>query len=272
MAELRPTLAVAAPLDEREVEARKDFAEARYEDALHLFASLFAEFGDPIYLRNVARCYQKLKRPTESIATFQEYLARAKVTPDERLEVQGYISEMETLQKAQAAEKAPRAEVAAQGEDARSAPAGRDVPPPPTAETRPTVTAHVPPRAASPSSPTLLVQTTPESAPSTHSRALTWGGLGAAAGGIVLIGVGVGFGLAARSAQRDVEKQFDKDRDADGRRNERLQWVAYGAGAAALAVGCVLFVTGMHESPEESKSVRVSWALSPTGASLGAQF
>jgi len=267
MVELRPARAVAAPLNEREVEARKDFAEARYEDALHIFASLFAEFGDPIYLRNVARCYQKLKRPTESIATFQEYLARAKVTPDERAEVQGYIAEMEALQKAQAAEKAEPAPNMVAAPEAAARPARG-------ARTEGTPPAPATPSVVPPSQPgtTTLVQTAPDSAARSHSHALMWGGLGAAAGGIVLVGVGVGFGMAARSAQSDVENQFDEKRDADGRRNERLQWVAYGAGAAALAVGCVLFVTGMHAAPEEQKGVRVSWAIGPAGASIGAQF
>jgi len=60
----------AAPLDAREREARADFAAGRYQKALDAFAGLFAETADPIYLRNIARCYQKMKKPQEAIDSF----------------------------------------------------------------------------------------------------------------------------------------------------------------------------------------------------------
>jgi tetratricopeptide (TPR) repeat protein len=95
---------VSAATDARELKAREDFAAGRFQDALDIFARLYAESLHPNYLRNIARCYQKLGQPDRAIDSFHDYLQKAKdVTPDERKEVEGYIKEMEDLKRQQAA-------------------------------------------------------------------------------------------------------------------------------------------------------------------------
>ena len=89
--------------DRREVKGRKLFVRGEYEKALDIYAELFAEKADPIYLRNIGRCNQKLKRPDKAIDAFREYLRRAHVKPAEREEIEGFIHEMEQLQAEQAA-------------------------------------------------------------------------------------------------------------------------------------------------------------------------
>jgi hypothetical protein len=89
----------AAPQDPREVEGRVLFAEGKYEEAMRVFATLFAERADPIYLLNIGRCQQKLRRPREAIDAFQEYLRRAKgVRVSEKSEIEGFIVEMKELE------------------------------------------------------------------------------------------------------------------------------------------------------------------------------
>ena len=66
----------AMAADQRELKAREAFAAQRYQDALDLFAKLYAETLHPIYLRNIGRCYQKLGQPVKAIDAFQEYLVR----------------------------------------------------------------------------------------------------------------------------------------------------------------------------------------------------
>ena len=91
--------------DPREVEGRALFAKGEYESAVDLYAKLFAEKGDPIYLRNIGRCNQKLRRPDRAIDAFREYLRRArKLKPAERQEIEGFIQEMEELRSQQAAD------------------------------------------------------------------------------------------------------------------------------------------------------------------------
>jgi hypothetical protein len=88
--------AVAAP-DAREIEAREDFAAGRYQQAVEIFARLYAET-----LRNIGRCYQNLGEADHAITSFREYLRKAKnMSPDEHAEIEGYIKEMQDLKRAQ---------------------------------------------------------------------------------------------------------------------------------------------------------------------------
>jgi hypothetical protein len=93
----------AASEKETELNARQAFAAARYDEAIELFARLYAETLNPIYLRNIGRCHQKKREPDKAIDAFQDYLAKGKsITSAERKEIQGYIKEMERLRDDQA--------------------------------------------------------------------------------------------------------------------------------------------------------------------------
>src|SRR6185369_4451902 len=88
---------------ERERKAMSAYAATRYQEALDLYADLYADFHDPLYLRNIGRCHQKLRHPEEAIASFEEYLSKYKrLSASEIQEVQGWIAEMKELQKAMA--------------------------------------------------------------------------------------------------------------------------------------------------------------------------
>ena len=96
--------------DKREIAAREAFAEGRYQDALDIFAKLYAEKLHPTYLRNIGRCYQNLKEPDKAINAFRDYIRQGKdITAAEEKEVEGYIAEMEALKKKQQDEQAARA-------------------------------------------------------------------------------------------------------------------------------------------------------------------
>ncbi len=83
-------------------EAARNFMQGRYEEALATFLDLYIQSdGRPEYLRNIGRCQQKLKQYPQAIESFKDYLRRARhLSADERKEVQGFISEMETEKKA----------------------------------------------------------------------------------------------------------------------------------------------------------------------------
>jgi len=109
-----------------ELKAREAFASGRYDDALNLFAKLYAETLHPVYLRNIGRCHQKLRQPEKAIDKFREYLAKEKKLPaEERKEIEGYIQEMEALQQEQAKQAAP------------PPPANPPLPPPPVTPINP---------------------------------------------------------------------------------------------------------------------------------------
>jgi len=104
--------AAAAP-NAVELQAREAFAAGRYDEALELFAKLYAETLHPVYLRNIGRCHQKMREPQKAIDAFQDYLAKEKkISADERKEIQGYIKEMEALRDEQARPPQPAAPVA----------------------------------------------------------------------------------------------------------------------------------------------------------------
>lgn len=105
------TKTVKEPSDAREMEAREAFAAGSYKHALDIYAKLYAERLHPTYLRNIGRCYQNLGEPERAISSFREYLRKAKdLTPEERTEVEGYITEMEDLQRKQAVAAQPQPE------------------------------------------------------------------------------------------------------------------------------------------------------------------
>ena len=102
-----------AATDPREIKAREDFVGGRYQEALDLFAKLYAETLHPNYLRNIGRCYQNLGEPERAISSFRDYLRKGKdISPAEHAEIDGYIAEMEALkrQREEASESPPAAE------------------------------------------------------------------------------------------------------------------------------------------------------------------
>ena len=188
--------------DRRELEGRALFAKGEYSQALDVFAKLFAEKSDPIYLRNIGRCYQKLRQPEKAIDSFREYLRRSRVKPREREEVDGFIREMQELQAAQAAQ-APQARTEptpARG-DNESSRAGDSTPAPAPAMPSPAVTAP-PARAPADGSPTLItVRTEAAPAPASEddsvlSRWWFWAGVGAVVAGGVATAIVLSGGSA----------------------------------------------------------------------------
>jgi hypothetical protein len=178
----------AAP-DPREMRAREAFGAGRYQDALDLFVKLYAEKLHPNYLRNIGRCYQNLGEPDRAISSFHEYMRKAKNMKEaERVEIEGYIAEMEQLKKTQQAEhngglKAAPPAAATAGGAATGAP-----PAPPTIVLERDVTAAKP--ASPPPALDVSAHPTPAPARDESSPVYTRWWLWAIVGGVVVAGVG----------------------------------------------------------------------------------
>ncbi len=254
--------ALAAPVDKRELEARADFAAGRYQKAVDTFAQLFADTGDPLYLRNIGRCYQKMRRAQEALDSFQEYLLKGKnLSKSERSEIEGYIKEMQALKASEAPPPPPPVVTPPPAPVPTPAPPPPGVAPPPSAALPPP-----PPLAPLPSS-------APPSA-ATDGRSWRIAGIATAAGGVALIAAGIGFGAAAQSAADDVGKKYSSSTDSAGKRDATLQWVGYGVGAAALAAGTLLYLHGRHPDGEHASATGarslhgVAWLDGRAGAVL----
>lgn len=189
LAMLAARTALAA--DQRELKAREAFAAQRYQDALDLFAKLYAETLHPIYLRNIGRCYQNLGDPDKAIISFRDYLRKDKtITADERAEVEGFIAEMEALKKQRAGVATPAPSPAAAPLVAQST-------------VTPLPAAPEPPSAGAAPAALVTAPATPPSETSSpvYTRWWFWTIVGAAA-------VGAGLGIAAATGA------FTKTQDA----------------------------------------------------------
>jgi tetratricopeptide (TPR) repeat protein len=178
----------AMAADNRELRAREAFAAQRYQDALDLFAKLYAETLHPIYLRNIGRCYQNLDQPDQAISSFKEYLRKAKNLPaDETHEIEGFIKEMEDLK--------AKKEASASGAT------------PPKAETSDSTVKPLPsatqPPAGGTANASLIVKPAeppPEESSPIYGRWWFW----AIVAGVVAAGVGVAFATGVFTKTEDA--------------------------------------------------------------------
>ena len=182
-----------AQADQRELKAREDFAAGRYQQALDVFAKLYAEKLHPVYLRNIGRCYQNLGDADKAIISFRDYLRKHKaISAEERREVEGFIAEMEDLKKQKSAEASAATSTA---------------PPKPASTITPLPSAPDP--ASSGGKPEALVTAprgpaTEESSP-VYTRWWFWTIVAAAA-------VGAGVGIAAATGALDENAGRPSDR------------------------------------------------------------
>jgi len=173
------TAVAATDAEDQDLKARKLFAGGDYRQALDIYVNLYAETLHPTYLRNIARCQQNLGEADKAIASFREYLRKAKdLSAAQRQEIEGYIAEMEDLKRRQAgAGSGARAPSRAEPADSVAAPpaaANLAAPPPATPEPAPTVLLTSPAPAAE----------RDEGSPF-YTRAWFWVALGAVAAGTV---------------------------------------------------------------------------------------
>jgi tetratricopeptide (TPR) repeat protein len=176
-----------------EMKAREQFAAGKFDDAIDTFAKLYAKSLNPVYLRNIGRCFQKKREPQKAIDEFQDYLAKTKsgkykINAEERAEIEGYIKEMEALrdQQARAATPAPPPPPVLTPLQAAPVPT---TPPPPAA----------PPPEAAPGGPAATLTATasqPEESHPVYTRWWFWTIIGAVVAGGVVTAVALSSGTS----------------------------------------------------------------------------
>jgi hypothetical protein len=243
--------------DPRERQGRALYAKGEYQAALEVFANLFAEKGDAIYLRNIGRCNQKLRRPDQAIDAFQDYLRRArKVSAAEKAEIEGYIKEMEDLKAKvarEAAEREAAGRAAADKQAARAVAEPAQAAPRPASE-EPTVVV-APGGTPAPGAGDAAIERAPrpsEVAETTTARAPD-PPPGQPGLFFVALAIGSGFGLASGAGELNPEHTLS----AEGFAVAQLGHLAPEIGvflarrlllSAQLRLQYVSFVTGQHLS------------------------
>ena len=107
-------------------------------------------------------------------------------------------------------------------------------------------------------------------------RGMRIAGMAAAGAGAVSLGVGVVFGLKARSISDEISSHDEGpwpqdllDRQPEGRRAERIMFIATGMGVAAVAAGAVLYYLGHSAASDAESGSRLEAAALVTGDSFG---
>jgi hypothetical protein len=243
----------AANREARERMARTACLAGDYAKGVTILSELFVQTNDPTYIYNQARCFQQNSKFQEAISRFQEHLrVGKKLSEEDKAETQKQISDCQ-------------AQLAAQsGQTVTAAPAVQAAPPvaPPTATQTPAAQA---PTVAP--APVIAEQAVPSnSSPVPGAGLRTAGVITAAVGGAALV-AGVILNLKVNTMASGFQNLngYTDSKESDRKSLETLGWVSYGAGAACVATGSVLYILGL-QGKQGSSSMAFVPAFGPGGA------
>jgi len=219
--------------DPRESEAKRACLGGKPDRGIELLAALFAETNDPTYIYNQGRCFEQNGKANEALTRFREYLRKSpNLGPEDRAQVQAHITEMER----------------------QATPARAVVGAPPVV-----------------AAPPATATTSSENDAEGTSRDLRVAAIVAASVGVVLVASGIYFGARTGSLSDEVTADarkglFSQSKYDEGQRDQLLQWVGYGVGAAAVVSGGVLYLLGAKRASTEAHTVSAMPTLGPGGA------
>ena len=256
-----PYARAAGGEEAKERAARKACLSGDYTKGVGLLSDLFIDTLDPNYIYNQARCFEQNNRCEEAVSRFREFLRKAtKVSPGDKAEAEKHIAECQGLlgQKAAPEPKAAVAPPSPAPAPAAPSPAPAMVLPPPPA----------------PEPVAVAVATQPEATRATNpGRGLRIAGIACGAVGVASVGTAIYFYTQAKSYSDKVSGQTipNPSDESAGKHAQTMQWVFYGAGAAAIATGTVLYLLGWPSSDSGRTTAGVTPILGPGLAGISAQ-
>jgi hypothetical protein len=238
-----------------ERDARRACLNGDYAKGVALLSELFLDSKDPNYIFNQGRCLEQNLRFEEAIGRFREYLRDGSIGARDREAAEKHIVECESLQAKQNPAAAPAAPVATV-----------PVPLPPPAP----VAAPAPLAEPSPA-----IEVTPSPPSASAGSGLRLGGLVAAGVGAAALATGLVLNLKANSLADSIDPPdhtFDRGTESTRSKYETLSWIAYGAGAAGLVTGAVLYAIGWSRSGDSQVALSPTIAPGLAGATLRSSF
>ena len=239
-------------------EGQKLFVAGDFRGALTWFKNGYMQSQDPAFLLNIAQCHRSLGETQEALMMFRLYLKSSPegLNPQARVVASTAIKELES-----GAEATPPGAASGNAVPAAApaAPARQALPAPDSGRKFRTAPAGMP-----------VLEPTPEldaaqaeamaAAPDTTGptrRKLRVAALVCGAVGLASVGTGVYYWTRARSLSDSADQTtvYTKSYYDDGKRAQTMQWIFYGAGAAALVASAGLLVYSQ-------------WFLTPTKASM----
>jgi hypothetical protein len=243
--------AFAANLDAKEREAKKACLNGDAATGVLILTDLYVDTNDPTYIFNQGRCFEQSNRYEDAIARFREYVR--KVGSKDKQDVataRKHIADCQALlaeKKGAKVAEAPAAAPAAVTTTAAQAPAPAPVlqslqgatflatTPPAPAPTDPSLVAAEPVSRLAPQ------PSEPFATPGSGLRTL--GAVTTAVGGAAVV-AGVVFNLKANSLVGELTPNYDRGKASSSQTYKTLSMVGYGAGAACIAGGAILYYLG----------------------------
>jgi tetratricopeptide (TPR) repeat protein len=213
-------VAVAQPTEAERyyAEGQKAYEDRRYDDAIAAWQKSYDLSHLPGLVFNLAQAYRLHGDCSRAVASYRKFV-QLDPASGQRDAAEGFVKELEPC---------------------------HDKPAPAKDTTEPKQVAVSPPPPPRPHVDTLVVD-------DGGGKRLV--GVVATIAGAATIATGVYFGNQARSLGDEVRAacmmgcaySTVADKDTTGRRDERLQWILYGAGGAALVTGGVLYWLGARD-------------------------
>jgi hypothetical protein len=263
---LASSLAHATNREAKERAARKACLSGDYAKGVEILSDLFLDTNDATYIFNQARCFEQNNRCEEAIGPFREYLRKARgLTTEDKADTERHIAGCQALLGLKTSPTSA-GDGAITGTPKTEAPA----PAAPSATPSPPSLVAPPP----PDAPEQVAAANTAQTVATHpGRGLRIAGIAFGAIGVVSVGTAIYYYTRAKSYSDKVSGQTvpnSSDLSA-GRHAETMQWVFYGAGAAAIATGTLLYVLGW-QAPDAGRAVAgVAPLLGPGVAGISAR-
>jgi hypothetical protein len=200
-----------------------------------ILTDLYLDTKDPTHLFNQGRCFEQNQHYQEAIGRFREYLVKAKgLDAADKADTEQHIANCESYLREKPSEAA--------------------------ALRTPKVVAEKP--AVAQSKPAEEVAASPKEKSNRTGRGLRIAGGTIAAVGAAGLVTGVVLNLKVNSMSSDLNNDWDPTVDSTRKDYRTATWVAYGAGAACVAAGAVLYYLGWRRGEGEG-SVAIVPAAGP---------
>jgi hypothetical protein len=247
------------------LKGNKAFDLGLYDDAIKEYMAAYQLKDDVALIYNIAQAHRLAGHSAEALRFYKVYLIKEPQARN-RTEVEQKIVELKKLVEQQKRTEAMPPESAIKPE-----PAGK---PEPTNET-PAVPATGSESSVSPAPTPTQDQTgaQPQSELLNSGRTMKFAGVGLAAGGLALVGVGIGFAVMANQnidALNNINMMkgvFDPSKESAAGLDRTLEGVFLGVGGAAVAVGATLAILGWRKGRQQPQQISFIPAVSPRSAS-----
>lgn len=240
---LSSSQASAASKKTQERMAKKSCLAGDPAKGVEVLAELYVNTNDITYIFNQGRCFEQNRRYEDAIGRFREYLTKGEdqLSVEEKAVAKKHIDTCESY--------LPKPELRSPLVP-ESVSAGPIVNTPPPAE-------------FAPEPQSVVIAAEAQQPDKNAGSGLRIAGIVVGSLGVVALGTGMALNLKVNSMSTDLEKPDNFNRDTNSSRKDykTLSWISYGAGAAFLTGGSLLYILGWHAG---HSSAQPSVALVPT--------